>query len=66
MPLLSWLARLSFSSDRPSHPATNREHLPDPEAEAIKALFERIKSLEDEITKIRNDVKVYEPMTPSI
>ncbi|HBC41394.1 MAG TPA: serine O-acetyltransferase [Pseudanabaena sp.] len=46
--------------------ATNREHLPDPEAEAIKALFERIKSLEDEITKIRNGVKVYEPMTPSI
>ncbi|BBC26893.1 serine O-acetyltransferase [Pseudanabaena sp. ABRG5-3] len=46
--------------------STNREHLPDPEAEAIKALFERIKSLEDEIAKIRHGVKVYEPLIPSI
>jgi serine O-acetyltransferase len=45
---------------------TNRENLPDPEAEAIKALFERIKSLEDEITKIRHGVNVYEPLTQSI
>ncbi|ELS34308.1 MULTISPECIES: serine O-acetyltransferase [Pseudanabaena] len=45
---------------------TNREHLPDPEAEAIKALFERIKSLEDEIDRIRHSTAVYEPLSTSM
>ena len=41
----------------------NRESLPDPEAEAIKALFERIKTLEEEINQIRLSVNIYEPLT---
>lgn len=41
----------------------NRERLPDPEAEAIKALFERIKTLEEELNQIRLGIKVYEPLT---
>lgn len=44
-------------------PQINRESFPDPEAEAIKALFERIKFLEEEINQIRLSVNIYEPLT---
>jgi serine O-acetyltransferase len=57
------IVRHRGQSIKDSPPQTNRESLPDPEAEAIKALFERIKTLEEEINQIRLRVNVYEPLT---
>ena len=60
------IVRHRGQSIKDAQPQINRENLPDPEAEAIKALFERIKTLEEEINQISLSVNVYKPLTAKL